>query len=241
MGLFDKKYCDVCGEKIGLLGNRKLDDGNLCKDCARKLSPFFNDRRHATVDDIKAQLAYREENERNLSNLHPTHLYGKGTRVFIDSAAGKFVVNSASDWKSGNPDIIDISQVIGCDLDINEHKNELYTKDKDGNRISYNPPRFEYEYSFDVKITVNSPWFSEIEFELSDDDKRPTIKHNQLYRDYEDQFRGLKHMLSADDAPQKNVIMEAPAVQSAPVKWKCPGCDAENEGAFCEFCGTKRP
>lgn len=36
MGLFDKKVCDICGEKIGLLGNRKLDDGNLCKDCAKK-------------------------------------------------------------------------------------------------------------------------------------------------------------------------------------------------------------
>ena len=35
MGLFDKKYCDICGEKIGLLGNRKLEDGNLCKDCAK--------------------------------------------------------------------------------------------------------------------------------------------------------------------------------------------------------------
>ena len=34
MGLFDKKNCDICGEKIGLLGNRKLDDGNLCKNCA---------------------------------------------------------------------------------------------------------------------------------------------------------------------------------------------------------------
>ena len=41
MGLFDKKICDICGEKIGLLGNRKLDDGNLCKDCAKKLSPWF--------------------------------------------------------------------------------------------------------------------------------------------------------------------------------------------------------
>ena len=35
MGLFDKKYCDICG----LLGNRKLEDGNLCKDCAKQLSP----------------------------------------------------------------------------------------------------------------------------------------------------------------------------------------------------------
>ena len=41
MGLFDKKFCSVCGEKIGFLGNRKLEDGNLCKDCANKLSPFL--------------------------------------------------------------------------------------------------------------------------------------------------------------------------------------------------------
>lgn len=62
MGLFDKKYCDICGEKIGLLGNRKLEDGNLCKDCAKQLSPWFSDRRRSTVEDIKRQLAYREEN-----------------------------------------------------------------------------------------------------------------------------------------------------------------------------------
>ena len=57
MGLFDKKICDICGEKIGLLGNRKLDDGNLCKDCAKKLSPWFEERRHSTVEDIKRQLS----------------------------------------------------------------------------------------------------------------------------------------------------------------------------------------
>ena len=56
MGLFDKKICDICGEKIGLLGNRKLDDGNLCKNCAKKLSPWFEERRHSTVEDIKRQL-----------------------------------------------------------------------------------------------------------------------------------------------------------------------------------------
>ena len=52
MGLFDKKYCDICGEKIGLLGNRKLDDGNLCKECAKNLSPWFEERRH-TVKQIR--------------------------------------------------------------------------------------------------------------------------------------------------------------------------------------------
>ena len=63
MGLFDKKYCDVCGEKIGFLGNRRLEDGNLCKQCAAKLSPWFSDRRRSTVAEIKEQLDYREENK----------------------------------------------------------------------------------------------------------------------------------------------------------------------------------
>ena len=63
MGLFDKKYCDICKNKIGLLGNRKLENGNLCKDCAAKLSPWFSDRRNSTVEEIRQQLDYREENK----------------------------------------------------------------------------------------------------------------------------------------------------------------------------------
>jgi len=29
--LFEKKICSICGGEIGLLGNRRLADGNLCK------------------------------------------------------------------------------------------------------------------------------------------------------------------------------------------------------------------
>ena len=72
MGLFDKKYCDICGEKIGLLGNRKLEDGNLCKDCAKKLSPWFSDRRNSTVSEIKEQLAYREKNRERAAQFRTT-------------------------------------------------------------------------------------------------------------------------------------------------------------------------
>ena len=35
--LFEKKECAICGGEIGLLGNRKLEDGNMCKACAAKL------------------------------------------------------------------------------------------------------------------------------------------------------------------------------------------------------------
>ena len=35
--LFEKKDCEICGGEIGLLGNRKLVDGDMCKSCAAKL------------------------------------------------------------------------------------------------------------------------------------------------------------------------------------------------------------
>ena len=56
--LFEKKDCEICGGEIGLLGNRKLVDGDMCKMCAAKLSPWFEDRRESTVAQIKEQLAY---------------------------------------------------------------------------------------------------------------------------------------------------------------------------------------
>ena len=78
MGLFDKKICDICGEKIGLLGNRKLDDGNLCKDCAKKLSPWFEERRHSTVEDIKRQLEYREKNKKEITKCRWNFINSNG-------------------------------------------------------------------------------------------------------------------------------------------------------------------
>ena len=81
MGFFDKKYCDVCGEKIGLLGNRKLENGNLCKECAAKLSPFFSERKSSTVEEIKEQLAYREENRKELERFQATRIIGERMKV----------------------------------------------------------------------------------------------------------------------------------------------------------------
>ena len=74
MGLFEKKYCDFCGEKIGLLGNRKLEDGNMCKECAEKLSPWMTDRKHETVEEIRRHLNYREENKRRLMSFHVSRI-----------------------------------------------------------------------------------------------------------------------------------------------------------------------
>ena len=129
MGLFDKKYCDICGEKIGLLGNRKLENGNLCKNCAQKLSPWFSDRRNSTVEEIKAQLDYREENQKKIAAFHTTRTLGADTKVLLDEDAGKFMVTRARNLVEANPDVLDFADVTGCNLDIDESRTELKRED----------------------------------------------------------------------------------------------------------------
>lgn len=167
MGFFDKKYCDVCGDKIGLLGNRKLEDGNLCKNCAKKLSPWFDERRHSTVEQIKKQLAYREENQTKAAAFNCSRTFGKGgTKLYIDDGARKFAVHRGNDFASGNPDILDFSQAAGCDLDIRENRREM-KRTVDGKSVSYNPPRYEYSYDFKVTLRVNHPYFDDMAFDLN--------------------------------------------------------------------------
>ena len=63
--LFDKKECSICGGEIGLLGNRKLEDGNLCKTCAAKLSPWFSNRRQSTVEE---KMCIRDSTMRSMTS-----------------------------------------------------------------------------------------------------------------------------------------------------------------------------
>ena len=253
MGLFDKKYCDICGEKIGLLGNRKLEDGNLCKKCAEKLSPLFSGRRSATVEEIKAQLAYREENRQKLDFFRPTKTFGRRRKVYIDEAAGTFIVTSSNQWRDANPDIISLSQVKACNADIQEKKEELYRETTDGKRVSYNPPRYAYSYEFTLEILVNSPWFSEIHLDLSDGDC-PESKYTDLYRDYERELYELKSALMGEiDTSRPSYASARACAQAAPAaavgvkvsnaadaSWTCV-CGMENTGKFCQNCGNKKP
>lgn len=167
MGLFDKKYCDICGEKIGLLGNRKLEDGNLCKDCAKKLSPWFSDRRRSTVEDIKGQLSYREENREKAAQFRTTRSFGEDWKVLLDEDHRWFTVTRARDLAEANPDILDFDAITGCRMDIDESRTELTHEDADGKDVSYVPPRYEYSYDFFLIITVRHPYFDEMRFSLN--------------------------------------------------------------------------
>lgn len=169
MGLFDKKFCDICGEKIGMLGNRKLEDGNMCKDCAKKLSPFCDDRRHSTLEQMKAHLQYREENKAVLRAFSPTLTLGEDKKIYIDQMKGNFVVsrNRPGSWDEENPDVMPIASITSCGLDIDEDRDEIYMKNGQGQNVSYNPPRYNFYYNFKLKFLVSNPYFDDFEVKLN--------------------------------------------------------------------------
>ena len=168
--LFEKKECDICGGEIGLLGNRKLEDGNLCKNCAKKLSPWFEERRHSTVEEIRKQLEYREENRGLAAQFTVTRALGEITKVLLDEQHGWLTVTSASDLVEANPDILPFDAITGCRMDVREDRDEIMQERPDGTEVSYNPPRYEYSYDFYIIISVRNPYFDEMRFHLNNSD-----------------------------------------------------------------------
>ena len=201
MGLFDKKECAICGKKIGMLGTRKVEDGVICSDCNKKLSPFFSERKRSTVQDIKQQLDYREQNRQNLASFNPTRVLGENTKVYIDDNQRKFVVSRQRDFKAENADIIDFSQVSNVRYELDEDRNELYTTDSNGNSVSYNPPRYEYLYEITVFISVNSPYFSEIKFDVTN---TAVDRYTQEFRRAEQMAMDIVNAFGGNAAPAMN-------------------------------------
>jgi len=234
MGLFDKKFCDICGDKIGLLGNRKLEDGNMCKNCAALLSPFMTERRRTTVADVKDHLDYREANKEQVAAFNVTRTLGDKTKVLLDEDARKFVVTSSNRWQAENPDVMEYSQVTGCSIDIQESKTELKTKDREGKEVSYVPPRYKFEYDLNIIININSPWFSEIKFQVN----RNKMERNSVdYRESERQANEIKRALTQ---VRQETRQTAAVVNKPKVAQTCPHCGATtmpDANGCCEFCG----
>ena len=173
MGLFDvfkKKDCEICGKEVGMFGYKKLEDGEICKDCVKLLSPWFDDRRHSTVAQIKAQLAYREENKAALAGFRPAVAFGEQYTLraeLVNGVPTRFVVERTDSYLEENADIINFKDVTSFNIDVQESDRELKTENSNGEEVSYNPPRYEYSYDFCVEIYVNHPYFDDIRFQLN--------------------------------------------------------------------------
>ncbi len=252
MGLFDafkKKQCDICGGEIGILGNRKLEDGNMCKNCAKKLSPWFDERRHSTIEQINAQLAYREENKAKVAAFRTTRVFGESTKLYLDEDAGVFLVSDYGEnrWDEENPDVVPFADVTGVELDIDESRDEQTYTNKDGEEVSYNPPRYTYEYDFDVVLNVRHPYFDDMRFRLNSDsvtiESRPGLRpgisntQNPRYKRYEKMGEEIKDTLLNFRQNARDEVAAAAAPKAAAT---CPWCGATttpDTNGCCEYCG----
>ena len=229
MGLFDKKYCDICNEKIGLLGNKKVEDGNICKDCAKKLSPWFTERRHSTLQQIKDQLQYREENKNRVKQFKVTMKYDvSGYYIFIDKEHGWFAVGSSMDEEE-NPDIINASQLIRAGFDISDIRTEVRYRDKEGEYHSYSPRRYKYSYDYYVDMNIQSEWFNEIRVKLNTFSVEE--EHRSQAREYE--------RLGDEIVRELTNLEEKPDLKETEETWVC-SCGTENKGKFCMNCGKPK-
>ena len=259
--LFEKKDCEICGGEIGLFGNRKLEDGDCCKNCAAKLSPWFDERRHSTVAQIKAQIAYREENERLLADFNPTTVLGDENRMFVEMENGhptRFAVSRYADFRGENADLLTFKQVLSCNIDIDEDKNELQYRNDEGEMVDYNPPRYEYNYDFYVELTVDHPYFSEMRFRINEDtvvlepprgkmlhvgtgfdpSLHPEwVKYREICNEIERLIQRGKEDPAPVEPPKEEAVPEEAPAPAGPVT--CPFCGASDvSGKFCEYCGA---
>lgn len=217
--MFEKKECAICGTELGLLGKTKINEGYLCKECVGKLSPFFGGYRSSTADDIREQLAYREANAERLSSFNPTRTLSAGrTNIMLDEDAGLLIITSQSRWRDANPDII-----------------EIYRETKDGERESYNPPRYDLDYDFNLTIHVNTPYFTEINLRVNDStiDQRGSIE----YREAKRQATEVRDALVQLRQETRDSVVAAKAPKTAVT---CPFCGATtipDASGRCEYCG----
>ena len=244
--LFEKKECSICGGEIGLLGNNKLADGNMCDDCAGKLSPWFEDRRESTVEQIEEQLEYREENKKKVAAFNATRSFGDHKKVYLDEDKMQFLVTDSRNYKTDNPDVLDFSQVTGVDVDIDQSREEQQRRTPSGDYVSYNPPRYTYSYDFYVVIHVNHPYFQQMRIQLNNSSieveemgrgRVGGATMNPEYREYQKMGQEIKRALTAARRTGRDAAAAAAAPKQAVT---CPWCGATTmptANGCCEYCG----
>ena len=128
MGLFEKKYCDLCGDKVNALTRQKLSDGYLCSDC--KLSSLSSGWKNRTLADVKAHLEQREQNRQKYSAFVQSASAGTNEKLVVDFNNRKFYFTIGRDFKNSNPEIFDFSQLQDFWLELGY--TTLQDSDRDG-------------------------------------------------------------------------------------------------------------
>ena len=145
-----------------------------------------------------------------------------------------------------NPDVISLSDVTGCSVNIDESVDEIMREVKQGDetkKVSYHPARYSHDYQFDYLINVNNPYFDDMKFRLN----RSTVTiepviagtmFDPMLKPEYARYQNIANEITAALTGKGAQAAEEPA--AAPRVVICPYCKAETEvGASgrCEYCG----
>ena len=181
MGLFKKEDCCLCGGKTGLL-DKKCMDGKVCKDCAKKMSVYFDDYKNSNKDLLRAQLDMRDFYRTVIEASNFTKIFGEFGVILIDEENRRFiplpdtggglfgkkrVVRSVDDVVDLAPDVIDFDQVEDFEIDITETSREE-KRTVDGQQVSYDPQHILYMETFTLRMKLNHPYIKSIYIQLND-------------------------------------------------------------------------
>lgn len=196
MGLFKKENCCLCDGKTGLL-DKKCADGKVCKDCRGKLSVWFDDYKSATADDLRAQIEQKESDIAYAKTLQFNKIFGEMGCILIDEQAKKFTVfadtstrafgnqrkvTSIDDVLDLRPDILSFDMVKDIEIDIQEMSHEE-KQTVDGQSVSYDPPRFRYDYNFTLRMDIDHPYVKRAYFPLNKEAVKIKTDRRRIWTD----------------------------------------------------------
>lgn len=183
MGLFKKENCCLCGGKTGML-DKKCLSGKVCKECVKKMSPWFDDYKNSIAGALDAQRMGREIDagliQAKMYNF--PKIFGEFGVILIDEKEKRFIafpdtskglfgnqrkVKSIDDVIDLGPDIIRFDQVENFEIDIKEMTREE-KQTVNGQQVSYNPPHILYMETFTLRMKINHPYVKSIYIQLND-------------------------------------------------------------------------
>lgn len=176
--LFSKETCIVCGKEVGSLSRKRLSDGVICKDCAkRKLSPWFDDFKQSSTNQVLAQIARRDERRVTLpGSFQVTRVLGESDVILLDEAHGSFCVLADAGRRSFsriedaldlNPDVFTVDQVESVTIDAGSMSSRELKRSVNGEQVSYNPRRYEYPCNVTLNVRVDDPFVSAMSIRLN--------------------------------------------------------------------------
>lgn len=159
-----------------------------------------------------------------------------------------------------NADLISFKDVVSFTTDIQEDRDEIKRQNAQGEMVSYNPPRYNYQYDFKVVIQVNHPYFDDIRIQLNNstieleseaDFRRSTggigqflmgrqfdPSYNPMYREFAMMCQELEEIFRQGQNGVPQAAPTAAPVQAQPEQVAQPVPAAPAGPKFCPNCGA---